>query len=96
MKNVKILDRILADIVVNIFIILFVDSGEGDAILLEVVERRNILLYHRRFKREITVFLIQIDFSSFQIYILGKKRIFKDQEDPQLKKYHHLTIPEIQ
>ena len=38
MKNVKILDRILADIVVNIFIILFVDSGEGDAILLEVVE----------------------------------------------------------
>lgn len=71
-KKVKVLDRILAVIVINI-IIFFVGSGEEDAILLEVLEGRNILLFHRRFKRSIIVFLIQIDFSSFQIHILKKK-----------------------
>lgn len=74
MKNVKILDRILAVIVINIFIIFFVGSGGEDAILLEVVEGRNIFLFHRRFKRAIIVFLIQIDFFSFQIHILKKKK----------------------
>lgn len=89
MKNIKILDRILANIVINIFIILFVDSGEGDAILLEVVEGRNTLLYHRRFERGIISLSHTDRFFQFpNIYLGGKKnQIFKeDQEDLWLKR----------
>lgn len=74
MKNIKILDRILANIVINIFIILFVDSGEGDAILLEVVEGRNTLLYHRRFERGIISLSHTDRFFQFpNIYLGGEK-----------------------
>ena len=53
------------------------DSREGDAILLEVVEGRNTLLYHRRFEKGIISLSHTDRFFQFpNIYLGGKKTNF--------------------